>query len=130
VTLRSAAVTREVIDAVDSPWVRVDLDPVNWITLETVYESGQAIQAMVATLGDRIANSHVKDVVLHDRMVVHLDHCAAGKGILDIATHLRCMEALDPGAPVIVEAAATEELIGVYAFLERVAAENGIEVLR
>ena len=129
VTLRSAEVMRDVVDAVDSRWLRVDFDPVNWITLETVYESGAAIEGMVATLGGRIATLHVKDVRLRDTMVVHLDHCAPGQGMLDTGAHLRSMERLDPALPVIVEAATTEELPAVGAFLRRIAAENEIEVL-
>ena len=128
VTLRSAEVTREVIDEVDSPWVRVDFDPANWITLETVYESGTAIDAMLETLGDRIASAHVKDVVVHDRLVVHIDHCAAGTGVLDIAALLLGMERLDPEAPIIVEAAETHELPDVFSFLRRTAAGLAVEV--
>jgi sugar phosphate isomerase/epimerase len=129
VTLRSAEVMREVIDAVDSPWVRVDFDPVNWITLETVYETGPAIGAMLETLGDRIASAHVKDVFVEDRMVVHIEHCASGKGILDTGAVLRGIERLDPEAPVIVEALSDDEVPEVRAFLMRVAEENGITVL-
>ena len=128
VTLRSAEVMREVIDEVGSPWLRVDFDPANWITLETVYESGAAIDAMLATLGGRVASAHVKDVVVRDRLVVHIDHCAAGTGILDIPALLRGMERLDADAPVIIEAAEEHELEGVLAFLHRTTDELGIEV--
>ena len=41
VTLRDEVVTRRVVDAVGSPWVRVDMDPVNWITLDTYYDTGR-----------------------------------------------------------------------------------------
>ena len=128
VTLRSAEVMREVVDAVDSPWVRVDFDPVNWLTLETVYESGAAIDAMLGALADRIASAHAKDVVVQDRLVVHIDHCASGSGILDTAALLRGMERIDPEAPIIVEAAETHELSDVFSFLRRTAAELAIEV--
>ena len=129
VTTRSPDVMREIVDAVGSPWVRVDFDPANWITLDTIYASGPAIKEMAATLGDRIASAHVKDVVLRDTMMVHLDHCPAGRGMLDIAALLKCMEALNPLAPVIVEAAATSELPDVCAFLKRTARENGVEIV-
>ena len=127
VTLRSADIMCEVIDAVDSPWVKVDLDPVNWITIDSIYESGPAIDAMVATLGDRIASAHVKDALLTDEMVVHIEHCAPGDGIVDLGALLRNMEQLDPDAPVITEETTTKQLPGVLALLRRIAAEHGIE---
>src|SRR5205814_1589028 len=65
VTLSSAEIMREVIDAVGSPAVACDLDPVNWLRLESVYRSGEAIDHMVRVLGPgRILNAHSTDVVL------------------------------------------------------------------
>lgn len=128
VTLDSAETMRDVLDAVGSPMVRCDFDPVNWITLQTVYETGPAITRMVETLGQHIVSGHAKDVEIQDRLVVHIDNIAAGTGILDYPTFLRLMEDLDPEYPVIVEAAAIEELPAVSAFLHRTAQECGITV--
>ena len=128
VTLDSAETMREVLDAVGSPMVRCDFDPVNWITLQTIYETGPAITRMVETLGQRIVSGHAKDVQIQDRLVVHIDNIAAGTGILDYPTFLRLMEGLGADYPVIVEAAAIEELPAVSAFLHRTAHECGITV--
>lgn len=49
--LKDVATARAVLDAVDSPALRVHLDPVNWMTWETVYESGEATTAMFDILG-------------------------------------------------------------------------------
>jgi sugar phosphate isomerase/epimerase len=38
VTLNSAAMVRDVLDEVGSPWIRSDLDPVNWIGLNEIYD--------------------------------------------------------------------------------------------
>jgi sugar phosphate isomerase/epimerase len=129
VTLRNASVTRDVIDAVDSPWVKIDFDPANWITLEMIYDSGAAIESMFELLGTRIASAHTKDLLLRDDMMVHIDYCPTGKGIVDHGALLRGMERLDPQAPVIIEAVGEEDVADVYATLTRVAHENGIEVL-
>jgi sugar phosphate isomerase/epimerase len=128
VTLDTAETMRAVLDEVDSPRVKCDFDPVNWITLRTVFETGPAIAAMVATLGPQIVSAHAKDVAIEDRLVVHIDNIAAGTGILDYPTFLRLIEDLDPSYPVIVEAAAIEELPAVSAFLHRTAQEYGITV--
>lgn len=128
VTLDTAETMRAVLDEVDSPMVKCDFDPVNWITLRTVFATGPAITEMVATLGPQIVSAHAKDVAIRDRLVVHIDNIAAGTGILDYPTFLRLIEDLDPSFPVIVEAAAIEELPTVSDFLHRTAQECGITV--
>lgn len=129
VVLESAEVMREVLDAVGSPWVRADFDPVNWITLKTVFNTGPAIAEMMDTLGDWIVSAHAKDIIIEDRLTLHLDQRPSGQGLLDYHTFLRRMEALNPEYPIIVESASTEELPAVSAFLHQTAKELGITVL-
>lgn len=128
VTLSSAEVMRDVLDAVGSPAVRCDLDPVNWLTLETVFRNGPAIDRMVDVLGPRIFNAHAKDIVVEKRLVIHLDERPAGQGILDYATFMRRLEALGPERFLIVEHCAEDDLPRVKAFLDQKAAELGISV--
>ncbi len=128
VTLSSAEVMRDVLDEVGSPAIRCDLDPVNWLTLDTVFRNGPAIDHMVDVLGNRIFNAHAKDVVVQKRLVIHIDECPAGQGILDYATFMRRMEALGPERFLVVEHCSIEELPTVKAFLDRKAAELGIRV--
>src|SRR3954447_1843060 len=128
VTLDTAETMRAVLDEVDSPMVKCDFDPVNWITLQTVFAAGPAITAMVATLGPQIVSAHARDVAVRDHLVVRIDNIAAGTGILDYPTFLRLIEDLDPSFPVIVEAAAIDELPAVSDFLHRTARECGIAV--
>jgi sugar phosphate isomerase/epimerase len=132
VTLRSAEVMRDVLDEVGSPAVRCDLDPVNWLTLDTVYRNGPAIDRMCDVLGPRIFNAHAKDVVVENRLVIHLDERPAGQGLLDYDTFMRRVETLDGAPPgsrfLVVEHAAVDDLPAVKAFLDRKAAELGIRV--
>lgn len=128
VTLNSAAMMRGVLDEVGSPFVRCDLDPVNWLNLDTVYRNGEAIDRMVETLGPRIFNAHAKDVVVQNRLVIHLDECPAGQGILDYDRFMRHVEALGPERFLVVEHAAVDQLAAVKAFLDRKAADLGISV--
>jgi sugar phosphate isomerase/epimerase len=128
VTLDSAETMREVLDAVNSPAIRCDLDPVNWLTLHTVFRSGAAIERMVEVLGRRIHNAHAKDVVVQKRLSLHIDEVPAGQGILDWNCFMRHMEAIGPERYLVVEHATVEELPGIKAFLDRKAAELGISV--
>jgi sugar phosphate isomerase/epimerase len=128
VTLRSAEVMRDVLDAVGSLAVRCHFDPVNWVTLDTVFDTTAALNRWVDTLGSRIISAHAKDVVVEDRLVTHVSECPAGEGLLDYHTFLTRMHRLDPAIPVIVEHCTTEQLPGIRAFLGRVAQEAGIPV--
>ena len=128
VTLSSAEVMRDVIDEVGSPWVGVDFDPVNWITVNAVFQSAAAIQSMLETLGDRIVAGHLKDVWLRDEMVVHLEPRAPGQGMLDIGAQLVGMHELNPDAPIIVEATDTVDLPGAVSHLRALAARHELEI--
>ena len=127
-TLDSAETTRQVLDAVDSPFVRSDFDPVNWLTLRTAYTSGPAIERMLDTLGQHVVSAHAKDLVVEDRLTLHLTERPTGQGWLDYPAFLARMEALDPDYPVIVEGASQADLPAVKAFLDGVAASLGIVV--
>jgi sugar phosphate isomerase/epimerase len=129
VTLSSAEVMRGVLDEVGSPSIRCDLDPVNWLTLDTVFRSGPAIDHMCDVLGTRILNAHAKDVIVEKKLALHIDERPAGQGILDWSRFMSRMEALSPERYLVVEHAAVEELAGVKAFLDRKAVELGIRVL-
>jgi sugar phosphate isomerase/epimerase len=128
VTLKTPEIARDVLDAVGSRWVRCDFDPVNWITLETIFDTGSALNHMVDVLGDRIACAHAKDAVIEDRLTLHLGVVPAGQGLLDYRTFLRRMEDLSSDYPVIVEGAGLDHLPAVSAFLHQTAADLGIEV--
>ena len=132
VTLNSAEMMRDVLDEVGSPAVRCDLDPVNWLTLDTVFRNGPAIDRMCDVLGPRIFNAHAKDVVVEKRLVVHIDERPAGQGILDYDRFLRRVESLEGAPPgsrfLVIEHASVEQIPAVKAFLDRKAAELGIRV--
>lgn len=128
VTLRDAGITRRVVDAVGSPWVRVDMDPVNWITLDTYYDTGAAIDEMFDTLGDRIGSGHSKDIAIWDRHTVHLDTVTTGQGAIDHQRYMQRLEALDPDIYLIVEGCSTEDAPGVYGFLAGEAERAGVRV--
>ena len=130
VVLENEDVTKEILDAVGSPWVRSDLDPANWITLKTVYRTGEALDRIFDVLGKHIVSGHAKDIILTNAHTLHLPTCAPGTGILDFKTYIRRMEELDPEYPLITEGTQESELPAVSDFLHRTAAELGIEVIQ
>jgi sugar phosphate isomerase/epimerase len=129
VTLESAAVTREILDEVASPWVRSDYDSANWITRETVYDTAAALNRDFNLLGHQIVSCHAKDVWIENRLTLHLQDGCPSRGTMDFKTLFRRMEALSPDYPVIAEGNSTEELPAVSSLFHTTARDLGIRVL-
>ncbi len=129
VTLKDAETTLEILDEVNSPWVRCDYDSANWITLDTVYDTGRALNHHFDLLGKHIVSCHAKDIWAENRLCVHLQDGCPGKGNMDFKTLFRRMEELNPDSPVISEGNSTEELPKVIELFHNTARELGIRVL-
>jgi sugar phosphate isomerase/epimerase len=129
VTLESPEITREILDAVGSAWVRCDYDSANWITLKTVYDTAAALNHHFDLLGEYIVSAHAKDIWVENRLALHLQDGCPGRGNMDFATLFRRMEALSPDYPVIAEGNTTEELPEVSALFHRTARDLNIAVL-
>jgi sugar phosphate isomerase/epimerase len=130
VTLNSAETMREVLAAVDSPRVKCDLDPVNWVTLETVYDTGPAIKEMARTLEGFMIGGHSKDVRIEDKLVTHITECPTGTGLLDYDAFLPLIESIDPEFPLLVEHCSTEDLPRISEYLHGKCADLGITILQ
>ena len=83
--LESPQVMRDVIDEVGSPALGANLDYVNFLTPPTAARFPEALAAMVATLGSHLRSIHVKDARVWPRLSSHVEECAAGTGVLDLA---------------------------------------------
>ncbi|MDQ3249658.1 MAG: sugar phosphate isomerase/epimerase [Chloroflexota bacterium] len=129
VTLKTAEIAREILDEVDSPWVRNDYDSANWITLETLYDTAGALNHHFDVLGKHIVSCHAKDIWIENKLTLHLQDGCPGKGLMDFKTLFQRMEALDPDYPVIAEGNSTEELPFVSELFHKTAGELGIRVL-
>jgi sugar phosphate isomerase/epimerase len=129
VTLESAEVTAEVLDEVNSPWVKSDYDSANWITRETVFRTAEAVNQHIDVLGRHIISCHAKDIWIEKRLALHLQDGCPGQGNMDFHTLFRRMEALSPDYPVIVEGATTEEMPEVGRLFHRIARDLNIRVL-
>lgn len=121
--------TRDVLDAVGSPVLKVHLDPVNWMTFDTVYDNGPAIAEMFATLGpDRIYGAHSKGVAVGEELIVHLSETYTGApdDLIDHATILRELAKL-PGDPyLVIEHLTVEQMPSARDHLRRIASEIGV----
>ena len=94
---------RHVIDAVASPRLKLDLDPVNWITYATYWDNGPYLHHMFDLLGDVIMGGHAKDARQEDGLIVHLNETHAGDGNLNYGAYLTRMAQLDPATYLVIE---------------------------
>jgi sugar phosphate isomerase/epimerase len=130
-TLENAPVIRDILAAVDSPWVRVNFDPVNLLgSVDAVFNAGPELERMFAELEPYYhTTAHAKDVVVGDDLVLHLDEAVCGTGVFDFTTFLRVASRLGSPATVLVEHFPADVAPRALDFLRGVAAQAGVEVV-
>jgi sugar phosphate isomerase/epimerase len=120
---------RALIEAVGSPALRFNTDPVNFIgTVHDVYDNGPLLDALVSELGPVTAAAHFKDLALHDALVLHIDEVVIGEGHLDYGRLLPQLEALDPEMYGIIEHLPDEKIPLAQAGLLKAAQRAGVKL--
>jgi sugar phosphate isomerase/epimerase len=128
-SLRDATTARTVLDAVDSAVLKIHLDPVNWMTFETVYDNGPAIAAMFATLGpNRISGAHSKGVKVENELIVHINetYTGAADDLIDHAAVLGGLAALPGDLYLVIEHLTVDQMPGARRHLLAVADRLGL----
>ena len=118
----------DLIHAIDRPGLAVHLDPVNIINSpQRYFQNADLLRDCFAKLGPRIRSCHAKDILLADKLTVHLDEVRPGLGKLDYSTYLRELDQLDPDIPLLLEHLPDEgEYDLAAAHIRQVALEIGI----
>ena len=65
-TLNTPALTRRLLDEIDSDKLRVIFDPVNLVLPHTIQEQDRIFTEMLELLGDKIEVMHIKDTVIEN----------------------------------------------------------------
>lgn len=99
--LDSPWTVRELLDEAGPPSLRINLDPVNYLTPPLFARFADAVAEMAASCGPRLAAVHVKDAVIGTGPVVHIDEAPAGKGMLDLSGTVAAARRAD--VPALVE---------------------------
>ncbi len=125
--LDSPGKVREVIEAVGSPALRYNCDPVNFVaSFADAYDTTGVLRRVFGELGQYVVSAHVKDVRLGDRLVVHIDECAPGEGIFDLETFVRLYEQHHPDGYALIEHLPDEKIPAAKAALDAVLETAGI----
>ncbi|MDP6037210.1 MAG: sugar phosphate isomerase/epimerase family protein [Candidatus Latescibacteria bacterium] len=124
----SADSNLELLKAIDRPQLAVHFDPVNIVNSPRRYfNNGALIKECFDKLGPYIKSCHAKDILMHDKLTVHLDEVRPGLGNLDYKTFLQELNKLDPNTPLMVEhLKGEEEYTRAADHIRSVATQNGI----
>lgn len=118
------------VEAVDRKAFAVHFDPVNMICSPEVYfDNASLLREGVAKLGPHIRSCHAKDILLADKLTVHLDEVRPGLGALDYAVFLKELDKLDPDTPLMIEHLKGEEEFRLAAdHIRSVAGQVGVAI--
>jgi len=125
--LDSPRKVRQVIEAVGSPALKYNCDPVNFVgSFPEAYDTASVVREIFAELGQYVVSAHVKDLCLGERLVVHIDECAPGEGIFDLDTFVRLFEQHLPDGYALIEHLPDAKIPSAKAALDGVLARIGI----
>jgi sugar phosphate isomerase/epimerase len=126
-TLSTPEHVRAMLEAVDSPAVRVNLDPVNFLSdLPTLYAHDKLLDRVFSELGPFAVSGHVKDAYAEERLVVHISETLLGDGAFDVRGYLERFEAALPDAYILIEHLPEELVPRAKLALDELLAELGI----
>lgn len=119
------------IRAINRKHFAVHFDPVNLVNSpQRYFQNRELIRDFIARLGPYIRSCHAKDILLRDRLTVHLDEVCPGRGGLDYKTYIRELSKLDSDVPLILEHLhGVEEYRCAAEYIRSVAGKLGYERL-
>jgi sugar phosphate isomerase/epimerase len=126
-TLDTPERLREVLEAVDSPALGHNVDPVNMIgNLTDAYATSAFLGRLFGQLGPYIVAAHAKDLRVQDRLVLHLEECPIGQGLMDQVTFLDLFEAVCPEGYVLIEHLPDDQVPAAKQALDAAAHQAGL----
>ena len=130
-TMRSPQVVRDILDAVDSPAVVANFDPINLLdSAYAVMTSRERIAEMVGIVGSRYASTtHVKDAVVLNDLVCRTIEVPPGKGAVDAVDIFTAAAEIptDRTMALIIEHLNPADFRGAIDYVRSRAASAGVE---
>lgn len=118
---------RDVIEAVDSPALRFNADPVNFVrSLDELYDTTSLIDRLFDCCGRYTVCGHAKDITYDDALPVRLRECPLGTGLLDHAAYVRRFEQCCPDGFLLIEHLPDEQVPAAKRALDRVVEQAGL----
>lgn len=101
--------TRKVLDAVNSPNLRVILDPINLLNAENEKQHEKIVEEAFDVLGNEIDAIHIKDYVVKEGNIVY-EKVTVGEGNFNIPHFLGILKEKKPFINVLLEASTPENV--------------------
>jgi sugar phosphate isomerase/epimerase len=118
---------RDVIEAVDSPALRFNADPVNFVgSLDELYDTTTLIDRLFDCCGRYTVCGHAKDITFDNALPVRLRECPLGTGLLDHAAYLRRFEQSCPDGFLLIEHLPDEQIPAAKGALDRFVEQAGL----
>jgi sugar phosphate isomerase/epimerase len=118
---------RQLINAVGSPALKFNADPVNFIgTVPDLYDTNDILNEMFDLLGKDTIVSHAKDVAIQDAHVVHIIEVLIGTGTLNYEIFLRRFQECAPNGWIQIEHLPDEKVPAARHALVEIAEQLGI----
>jgi sugar phosphate isomerase/epimerase len=118
------------LKAIDRDTCGIHFDPVNIVNSpERYFGNADLVRDSFNKLGKGIVSCHAKDIILSEKLTVHLDEIAPGQGFLNYAVFLSELKKLDPDTPIMLEHLKGEDAYAAAAsHVRTVGTELGIEL--
>jgi len=128
--LDSARRVRDLFDAVASPALRFNVDPVNFIgSVADAHDTRRVLNELFDFLGTDTVAAHAKDVGLGETLVLHIDEVPLGTGNLDYDLFLRRFEQACPTGYILIEHLPDEEIPLARVALLAAAKHAGVKII-
>ena len=118
---------RAILDAIDSPALSFNLDPVNFIgSIWQAWRPDDVFDRLLDGARGRIMAAHWKDFTVREELVLHIDEVTPGQGVVDHALWLRRLHAAQPQAWVLLEHLALDQLAPAKLAVDSAMARAGL----
>jgi sugar phosphate isomerase/epimerase len=118
---------RDVIDAVDSPAMGFNADPVNFVrSLDEVYNTTSLINRLFDRCGKFVVCAHAKDLTYESSLTIHLEECLLGEGQFDQVTYLKRLEEVMPDGFTLIEHLPDDQIPAAKRNLDQAARRAGV----
>ncbi len=121
---------KDLIDAVGSKNLGLNMDPVNFVgSLDIAYDTTSLINEFYELIPDRIVGCHAKDFTVVDGLLPHFEESIIGQpeSLLDNEALLLGLQKVNPNAHVLVEHLPDDKIPVAAAGIRKVAEKIGIE---
>lgn len=125
--LDTAERVRDVLEAVDSPMLGFNADPVNFVRgLDDLYDNAAATNKLFDLCGRWVICAHVKDIDFVSQLTVRLEEVPLGEGRFDQVTFARRFQQCCPDGYFMLEHLRDEQYPAAKANLDRMLSAAGV----